>query len=359
MTGMNHLVMYCRAGFEKECAAEIIAQSLRLGFAGHVRALPATGFVIFTTAQDGHASAFAERLKFMDLVFCRQLFAAFDEIVDLPQSDRLPPIISLLKSQNVRVGEVFVETADTDESKRILPFCGKFAPHFVRAIAKEGVLALDSDQANRLRLHLFFITSDRVYAGVSSVDNSSPWFMGIPRLKFPRAAPSRSTLKLEEAFHVFLTPEKRETLLLKGMSAVDLGASPGGWTYQLASRGMRVDAIDNGPMDESIMQTGLVRHVKTDGLTYRPVQPVDWMVCDIVEQPRRIAKLAGEWMARGSCAQTIFNLKLPMKKRYDEVKLCVDCVKSELAKSAAKKNFSIHIKHLYHDREEVTGFIGS
>jgi 23S rRNA (cytidine2498-2'-O)-methyltransferase len=355
---MNHVVLYCRGGFEKECAAEIIDHGTRNGIRGHVSAHPATGYVVFTTAQKGLASEVAARIKFMDLVFCRQMFAAFNEIVDLPRPDRTGPIITMLKSRNIRAREVFVETADTDESKRILPFCNKFAPHFLRAAIQEGVLVPD-DGSNKFRLHLFFISSDRVYAGISSISNSSKWYMGIPRLKFPKAAPSRSALKLEEALHMFLTPEKQALMLRQGMSAVDLGASPGGWTYQLISRGIRVEAVDNGPMDKALLRSGLVRHVKTDGFSYMPNRPVDWMVCDIVDQPRRIARLAGLWMARGSCDSTIFNLKLPMKKRYEEVGLCLDLIKAEMAKSTDNKIYSILIKQLYHDREEVTGFIAA
>jgi 23S rRNA (cytidine2498-2'-O)-methyltransferase len=81
------------------------------------------------------------------------------------------------------------------------------------------------------------------------------------------------------------------------------------------------------------------------------------MVCDIVEQPRKIAKLAGNWMARRLCRKTIFNLKLPMKKRFEEVNLCVDIIINEMAQSTHDKKYSILIKQLYHDREEVTGFI--
>ena len=353
---MNHLVLYCRSGFEKECAAEIVDHSTQLGISGHVSACPLTGFVIFTATQKHLASVCAARLNFKNLVFCRQMFGAFDEIVNLPQSDRTGPIIEVLKSNNVSAVEVFVETADTDESKRILPFCNKFAPHFERAAKKEGILS-NNVAARTFRLHLFFISSDRVYAGVSHLSNSSPWFMGIPRLKFPKDAPSRSTLKLEEAFHVFLSPQEQAAMLREGMSAVDLGASPGGWSYQLVRRGIRIEAIDNGPMDKELMRSGLVHHIKVDGFSYSPRRPVDWMVCDIVEQPKRIAKLAGRWMAQGLCGATIFNLKLPMKKRYEEIKLCVDIIKGELARSTAGKTFSICIKQLYHDREEATGFI--
>jgi 23S rRNA (cytidine2498-2'-O)-methyltransferase len=355
---MNHLALYCRSGFEKECEAEILDHSERLGVHGRANANPATGFVIFTTDQKGLAATFIERLVFKDLVFCRQMFAAFDEIVNLPRTDRIGPILDLLKSRNIHAGDAFVETADTDDAKRILPFCSKFTPHFVRAARDEGVLA-DNGASSGLRLHLFFLSSDRVYAGVSSMGNSSGWYMGIPRLKFPKSAPSRSTLKLEEAFFVFLPAREQTTALREGMSAVDLGASPGGWTYQLVRRGIKVEAVDNGPMDRALMRSGLVRHVKTDGFSFRPARPVDWMVCDIVDQPRRIAQLAGRWMAQGWCNRTIFNLKLPMKKRYEEVKICRDLINKELAASAANKIYSLAIKQLYHDREEVTGFIGA
>jgi 23S rRNA C2498 (ribose-2'-O)-methylase RlmM len=47
--------------------------------------------------------------------------------------------------------------------------------------------------------------------------------MGIPRLKFPADAPSRSTLKLEEALHVFIPADEWDERLANGMYAVDLG----------------------------------------------------------------------------------------------------------------------------------------
>ena len=66
------------------------------------------------------------------------------------------------------------------------------------------------------------------YTGYSYSSNNSPFYMGIPRLKFPADAPSRSTLKLEEAFHVFIPADEWDERLANGMWAVDLGACPGG-----------------------------------------------------------------------------------------------------------------------------------
>ena len=72
----------------------------------------------------------------------------------------------------------------------------------------------------------------------------------------PADAPSRSTLKLEEAFHVFIPADEWDERLASGMRAVDLGACPGGWTYQLVKRSMMVHSVDNGPMAPSLMETG-------------------------------------------------------------------------------------------------------
>ena len=183
---------------------------------------------------------------------------------------------------------------------------------------------------------------------------SAPWPLGIPRLKFPRAAPSRSTLKLEEAFAVLLAPAERERWLQPGMTAVDLGAAPGGWTWQLVQRSLRVTAVDNGPMDAALMQSGLVTHLREDGFRFRPRKSVDWLVCDMVERPRRVAELVARWLAEGWCRRTIFNLKLPMKKRWEETQLCFALLRDSLA--GARAPLDLRAKQLYHDREEITVF---
>ncbi len=179
--------------------------------------------------------------------------------------------------------------------------------------------------------------------------------MGIPRLRFPSQAPSRSTLKLEEAIHWFLPGEQQTRLLCNGMTAVDLGAAPGGWTWQLVQRGIRVTAVDNGPMDGRLMESGLVDHLRADGFSFHPRRPVDWLVCDMVEQPARIARLVAQWLERGDCRHAIFNLKLPMKKRYAEVLHCLELVSTPL--NQAGRGYQLACKQLYHDREEVTVFI--
>src|SRR5262249_28714887 len=161
------------------------------------------------------------------------------------------------------------------------------------------------------------IDGAHVYIGMSFPPWSSAWPMGIPRIRMPHGAPSRSTLKLAEAFLTFLG-ERESELLRPGIRAVDLGAAPGGWTWQLAQRGLRVIAVDNGPLKGVVAHDPLVTHVRADAFTYWPKRAVDWMVCDVVEQPARIAALVARWIGDSLARRSIFNLKLPMKRRYDE-----------------------------------------
>jgi 23S rRNA (cytidine2498-2'-O)-methyltransferase len=200
---------------------------------------------------------------------------------------------------------------------------------------------------------VFLVDGATAYVG-TSVAHDREWPLGIPRLRMPPGAPSRSTLKLAEAFATFLGDDEA-ALLRPGMRAVDLGAAPGGWTWQLAQRGIKVTAVDNGPLKGAIAGDALVTHRREDGLRWRPQRPVDWLVCDIVEQPIRIAELVARWIADGAARRAIFNLKLPMKKRYDEVRRCEQRI-AEIVRGKGLRH-TLRVRQLYHDREEVTAYL--
>ena len=344
------LLLYCRPGFEKECAAEIQDRAQRLEALGYSKAVPDSGYVLFTPYEPAGMAVLSKELRFVDLCFARQRVAVLPLLSGLSVTDRISPLLEIAAGLSRQFSDVFMETADTNEAKELSVFVRKFEGPFRRAMVDAG---LASDKPSLPRLHLFFINSTTVYVGLARPGNSSPWPMGIPRLKLPRAAPSRSTLKLEEAFLFFLGEDPKS--LQPGMKAVDLGAAPGGWTWQLVKRSIRVTAVDNGPMDNDLMDSGLVEHLRADGFRYLPPKPVDWLVCDMVEQPARIASLVAKWMAGGHCRQAMFNLKLPMKKRYEELKRCRELM--EVALDEAEVPFRLAFKQLYHDREEVTGYL--
>lgn len=346
------VLLYCRSGFEKECAAEIVERAESCGVAGFVKAKPESGYVVFQPHVAQDAALLSESLDFDQLVFARQLIFCLARLDDLPLPDRTPPIVDAVRGGGP-YADVLLETADTNEAKELSGFCRKFEPHLRRALDAAKLLRPGHKKAPRL--HLFFLDSSACYAGVSLPGNCSPWPMGIPRLRLARAAPSRSALKLAEALHTLLSDDERAARLKPGMKAVDLGAAPGGWSWHLAGRGVRVTAVDNGPMSRELLAGEMVEHVRSDGFTYRPPRPVDWLVCDMAEQPSRIAALVAQWLGKGWCRDAMFNLKLPMNKRYDEVRHCRALIDQRLRSHGVPAR--LRIKQLYHDREEVTGYL--
>jgi len=96
----------------------------------------------------------------------------------------------------------------------------------------------------------------------------------------------------------------------------------------------------------------MIKHYRADGFRWRPEHPVDWLVCDMVEQPKRVAELIGDWLIQGDCRRVIFNLKLPMKKRYAEVGQIREQLMQRLHDAGIDLQW--RARQLYHDREEIT-----
>ncbi|SFL41087.1 23S rRNA (cytidine(2498)-2'-O)-methyltransferase RlmM [Azotobacter beijerinckii] len=343
---MNSLLLHCRPGFEGEVCAEIGEHAGRLNVAGYARARPNSAHAEFVCSEPGGAERLMRGLRFAGLIFPRQW--ARGDFVELPESERIGVLLERLADYPV-CGSLWLEVLDTNEGKELSTFCRKFEVPLRKALLKAGRL---EDDPRKPRLLLTFKSGREVFLGLAEANNSAAWPMGIPRLKFPRAAPSRSTLKLEEAWHQFIPREAWDLRLAPGMTAVDLGAAPGGWTWQLVNRHIKVTAVDNGPMAPSLMDSGLVEHVRSDGFVFRPRRPVDWMVCDIVEKPARTAALIETWLGEGLCREAVVNLKLPMKQRYAEVRRLLERIGDGLAARGVKA--SIACRQLYHDREEVT-----
>lgn len=351
---MNQVLFYCRQGFEKECAGEVQDKANKLELFGFPRTKRNTGYVVFEFYQENDAKRFVHEIDFSELIFARQMIRVGAFLTDLPQEDRISPILTAIGQLEgfPRCADIRIETPDTNEAKELLKFCRKFTVPLRRALRGKSYL-YEIDNTLKPAMHICFIAPGVCYVGYSIPHNHSAFFMGIPRLKFPSDAPSRSTLKLEEAFHVFIPRDEWDERLASGMWSVDLGACPGGWTYQLVKRSMFVHAIDNGQMAESLMNTGQVKHHEVDGFKFEPPRKnVTWIVCDMIEKPARVAHLMGEWIIKGWAKEAIFNLKLPMKGRYDEVLQDIENLKTQLTQRDVK--FTIQAKHLYHDREEIT-----
>jgi 23S rRNA (cytidine2498-2'-O)-methyltransferase len=344
----NRIILLCRPGFEKECAGEIMEQANLQSFPAYIQTNEDSAYVSLVSSNELNTRELITKINFRQLIFTRQWLATSKNSLSLPETNRLSDILNTINTFNETFYDVELDYADTNEGKSLSKFCKQFKPHLVNALKKHHLLSAHS----RWRLFLFFTDSLNVSIGISAVDNSAPDSMGIPRLKMPGSAPSRSTLKLEEAIHWFLPATQQTQLIRNGMSVVDLGAAPGGWTWQFVKRDCLVTAIDNGPMQKELMQTGMVEHLQTDAFTYAPKKKVDWLVCDMAERPLHVSRLIARWFTNKQCENAIFNLKLPMKKRLVTVHECIDLLQQKLTEANIKH--TIAAKQLYHDREEIT-----
>ena len=347
---MKSILLTCRTGFESECAQELTQYLVERGAHGFARLQRDSGYLLFESllfeSADGNE---LPAVSASELIFPRQCLPVSAHFTDLDPKDRIKPLLEWLGRHINNISDVWTEAPDSPEGEALNAFCRSFESALVARLKRDKWLAAGAAK----RMLLFFPCATECYLCLIENGKSEPLRQGIPRLRFPSDAPSRSTLKLEEALLVLLTESERAKWLQPGMTAVDLGAAPGGWSYQLVRRSIKVTAVDNGPMAQTLMDSGLVQHFREDGFRFQPKKNVDWMVCDMVEQPIRVADRMGRWLREGWCKRIIFNLKLPMKKRWQETQLCLDTLREQ-----SGRDLDIRAKQLYHDREEITVYAG-
>jgi len=135
---------------------------------------------------------------------------------------------------------------------------------------------------------------------------SSPFANGeVEMIEDKAGPPSRAYLKLWEALvRLRRWPQPGERCL-------DLGASPGGWTWVLAKLGAQVVAIDKAPLDPKVAAMPGVewRGESAFGLDPASVGPVDWLFSDIVCYPARLFTLIERWRASGLVRNFVCTLK--------------------------------------------------
>jgi 23S rRNA (cytidine2498-2'-O)-methyltransferase len=172
------------------------------------------------------------------------------------------------------------------------------------------------------------------------------WVHGPRRMADDPLAPSRSYLKVEEAY-VLLGREPQA-----GETVCDLGAAPGGWSYSAAKRGAKVVAVDNGPLKGGALDHPTIEHRREDAFAFRPAEGTgfDWLFCDLVEDPHHVLQnIVTPWLGRRWCRAFVVNLKFG---RVDAIALLRE-LRATGSPFVAHAS-GVRIQHLYHDREELT-----
>lgn len=135
---------------------------------------------------------------------------------------------------------------------------------------------------------------------------SSPFPDGACRfVEDKEGPPNRAYLKLWEA----LTLAGRRPG--PGELCLDLGASPGGWSWVLAGLGARVISVDKAPLDAKVAALPNVTSLTESAFALDPgrVGPVDWLFSDVICYPERLWRLVDTWRARGTCRNFVCTVK--------------------------------------------------
>lgn len=178
------------------------------------------------------------------------------------------------------------------------------------------------------------VAPDRMLAAASC---SSPFPNGEAHFVEDRTAPSRAYLKLWELFtRIGERPQP-------GDLCVDLGSSPGGWTWVLQNLGARVLSIDKAALDPSVAKLPGVTHRRQSAFALDPASlgPVDWLFSDIVCYPQRLLGLVQKWLETGSVRRFVCTVKFQGPTDFDAVSRFAAIPGAQLM-------------HLHHNKHELT-----
>jgi 23S rRNA (cytidine2498-2'-O)-methyltransferase len=149
--------------------------------------------------------------------------------------------------------------------------------------------------------------------------------------------PSRAYLKLWEALTLIGARPGPGDLCL------DLGGSPGGWSWALTQMGARVISVDKAPLDPAVACLPGIEYRRDSAFALDPaaIGKVDWLFCDVVCYPARLLALVERWLASGTCRRFVCTIKFQGVTDHDIA-----------ARFAAIPGSTL--RHLFHNKHELT-----
>jgi 23S rRNA (cytidine2498-2'-O)-methyltransferase len=181
------------------------------------------------------------------------------------------------------------------------------------------------------------LAPDRLLA---SPRKSSPFVNGECQFVEDRTGPpSRAYLKLWEALVRF------GRWPAAGERCLDLGASPGGWTWVLAQLGAAVTAVDKAPLAPEVAAMAGVTERRDSAFGLAP-EPVDWLFSDVIAYPDRLLTLARRWIEAGAARHIVCTIKFQGATDHD-------------AADAFAAIPGGQVVHLFHNKHELTFLWGA
>jgi 23S rRNA (cytidine2498-2'-O)-methyltransferase len=193
-----------------------------------------------------------------DIVFARQLVHEVAVLQGQDVTDGQAAVAGVIRalSQLVPRGRSSVRVIAWSTGRPTTPFApGTLSHQVVTHFGDAGAVFPPSGQE---WIASIVLVDGRVHVGWNRADVAlSDWPGGRMRLARSAGQVSRAEFKLEELFRAF------PASVPSGASALDLGASPGGWTHIFRAYGLNVTAVDPGDLHPTVAADRHVRHVRT------------------------------------------------------------------------------------------------
>ncbi len=254
-------------------------------------------------------------------------------------------------AQDIWLAPQIVRFESISEAVKILRQAGKFwYLHPLSNVRRSRLIEEQLRQHPPLMQHFPLTAEIPAIGGFSLLDKNTLVFSATRLKKWPQGRcyfiedkvnpPNRAYLKLWEAL----------TLLDKypqaGDIALDLGASPGGWTYVMHSLGAHVTAVDKALLEPKIAALSQVTYLKQSAFAMDPIkleQTYDWVLSDVACYPERAYALIMKWIASGKAKQMIVTIKLQGKVDLSVLKKFQEIPHS-------------YITNLFYNKHEITFF---
>lgn len=245
---------------------------------------------------------------------------------------------------------------------RLVPFAGKSEAIKILKTQKNLGVHLPSDIipafAENLKKELRELKLKRIiyevptkfnfkYFGWTLFDDKHLLLCDAPASRFPLGwnefeedkefPPNRAYLKIWELLclgHISLKPTD---------VAIDLGASPGGWSWALSRFVKTVYSVDRSPLDEKIDAFPNIKFSSGDAFAVDPKNFPDcnWLFSDIICTPAKLLTLVENWQQNSKIENYVCTIKFKGECDFEILKTFLNIPGSRII-------------HLYQNKNEVT-----
>lgn len=205
-------------------------------------------------------------------------------------------------------------------------------------------------EGERYHLQVLLIDGWRAWNSLQlcpSAETLSSWPSPFPAGRAPVIghddAPSSAYRKLVEALGWLETHPRESDLVL------DLGAAPGGWTYVALAEGARVHAYDRADLEPRLARHPRLTHLRQDAYGCDELDQATWLICDVIDVPAKTLALLERALKSPLLRGLVVTIKLTPPLDHGVITAA-----KLLAASARRIGWCARVKHLVHNKNEVT-----